>query len=531
MAPVKIYKGKAVDEGYCCSRCGRAASKKIKERDRIHRGWKEKTVFMSFKDFKAGVTKCKCGEPFYTAIGEKKVVATKGGRSSFASRRVVSVGKKIRRLSEKGIVFDTFIVDEAHEYREASTLQHRNMADITVAAKNIVAMSGTWTSGNARDLFYLFWKLMPHKLKEYGHKYYQLKEWEECYGASSWRETTIAADKKQRNSFTAAGICPRVFPRFMVENFVFLKLNDMERGRKLQYKEEKIVTPMSDEMRDAYLDYEKTVRETIIDLANKIIGIDTIQTARDLGRPLTDDEIKEIKGRVYLQFARTGVRSRFRWLDAPTNQVSISAVDTTGTVHTMNRTVDKPFSYGATTAKEEDFIHRCKKAPHGVLVYIENTGDSTVADRLISLLDDAGIKGAFMEASIPVAARSEWMEKAWNNGNKVVFCNPRLVATGLNLYDYTDIIFYQPCLSVFTARQGCRRSLRLMQTKPVNVAFYAHDNSIQKHALDLLLEAMDIARQAEGDVDSYGIETGEGSNDNILKILINSYSRELMEQE
>jgi len=527
----RVHKGKKVEgDAFRCPKCGLAATKKVKFKDKMTGVRKEKTVFKEFKDVKNAKTKCQhCGEPFYSAFEGKKIVTAAGGRASFSSRRVTSVGDKAERLSRKGVVFNTLIIDEAHEYRESTTLQHRNMVKLAMASQNKVAMSGTWTSGNAKDLFFLFWALMPKQMTEFGHNYHMLSEWEQQYGAKMWREVQTSEGNVTRKSKTAAGICPRIFPRFMVENFVFLKLNDMERGRKLDYKEHEINAEMPDNMREAYLEYEECIGDAIREVVNTVAAKNIIFQTKEIGRPLTDEEMKIIKMEVLSNAARTGIRQRFKWLDAPTNDVTVSMADMMGHVHSQTKTINAKLSSSFISPKEEQFVERCKKAPNGVLAFIENSGDSVVADRLIDLLEQSGVKAAFMEASVPVNARSEWMEKARDKGIKVVICNPRLVATGLNLYDFTDIVFYQPCFSIFTARQGSRRSLRLMQTKAVNVAFYSHDNSIQQQGLRMLLEGIDVARQAEGDVESYGIETGTQTNDSILKQLVKSYAGELSE--
>jgi len=218
------------------------------------------------------------------------------------------------------------------------------------------------------------------------------------------------------------------------------------------------------------------------------------------------------------------VRMRMNWLDVPHTDVSITFTDVAGVDYTIGSGLK--LNNAVTTPKEKEMLKIVKESKQGVLIFIEASGDDVLANRIIEKLEEEGVSAKYMSRDIAVKKRQEWLEKAYRDGNKVVICNPRTVSTGLNLYDYTDILFYQPVLNTFTVRQASRRSLRLMQTKPVQVYFMAHGETCQEDALNMIATAIDSARQAEGDIAKYGIERISATNNNVLRELTKQFMDE-----
>jgi hypothetical protein len=75
------------------------------------------------------------------------------------------------------------------------------------------------------------------------------------------------------------------------------------------------------------------------------------------------------------------------------------------------------------------------------------------------VLERAGFRVAVLKAAVKAEAREEWIAARVAEGVEVLICNPRLVATGLDLLDYPSICWYQTDYSVYTMRQASRRSL------------------------------------------------------------------------
>ena len=78
--------------------------------------------------------------------------------------------------------------------------------------------------------------------------------------------------------------------------------------------------------------------------------------------------------------------------------------------------------------------------------------------------------------------------------------NAELVKTGLDLYEYPTINFYQTGYNVFSLRQAARRSWRIGQTVPVRVFFAVYRNTMQEIALSLVAKKLEVALMVEGEL-------------------------------
>lgn len=71
-------------------------------------------------------------------------------------------------------------------------------------------------------------------------------------------------------------------------------------------------------------------------------------------------------------------------------------------------------------------------------------------------------------------------------GAEVVIGNPRLVQTGLDLYDFPTLAFYQTGYSIYSLRQASRRSWRIGQEKDVHVHYLYYRPTLQEKAMRLM---------------------------------------------
>lgn len=85
-----------------------------------------------------------------------------------------------------------------------------------------------------------------------------------------------------------------------------------------------------------------------------------------------------------------------------------------------------------------------------------------------------------------------------NNPCDLLLANPELVKTGLDLLDFTTIIFYESTYNIFTLRQASRRSWRLGQKENIKVIFMAYKSTPQHLALDLISSKVNAASSLEG---------------------------------
>jgi hypothetical protein len=203
--------------------------------------------------------------------------------------------------------------------------------------------------------------------------------------------------------------------------------------------------------------------------------------------------------------------------DQPYDQPPVINVDTGETM------VDPPsLNKDVVRNKDIKFVELVKeKVENGekVLVYYNWTNRTDLKSRLPKQLENEGIKCAVMSTSIKSSEREAWVEKQVKEKNiDVLLCNPTLVETGLDLLDFTTIIFYQVGYNLFTLRQASRRSWRLSQTKDVTVYFMYYRNTVQEQALSLMATKLQAAMAIEGKFSEEGLNAMSNNQDVLTQI-------------
>ena len=131
-----------------------------------------------------------------------------------------------------------------------------------------------------------------------------------------------------------------------------------------------------------------------------------------------------------------------------------------------------------------------------------------------------------MPASVSARERQGWINKKVQEGIDVLICNPALVETGLNLLDFTTIVFYQMDDKLFTMRQASRRSLRLNQSHDVTVYILYFKDTVQENMLSLMANKLRAAMAVEGKFSEEGLNA-IGDTDSILTQLANNLIKDI----
>jgi hypothetical protein len=89
-----------------------------------------------------------------------------------------------------------------------------------------------------------------------------------------------------------------------------------------------------------------------------------------------------------------------------------------------------------------------------------------------------------------LAGHEEWIAKH-APGADVVISHPRLVETGLDLFDkagkynFPTLVFYETGYNLFTLRQAARRGWRIGQQEECLVFYFYYKDTMQERALSL----------------------------------------------
>ena len=139
-----------------------------------------------------------------------------------------------------------------------------------------------------------------------------------------------------------------------------------------------------------------------------------------------------------------------------------------------------------------DFCRAEKHQGRKVLVYVRQTGTRDIQDRIQHSLEDSGLRATILSGSVSPRQREEWIAKRADSLD-VLICNPKLVETGLDLVQFSSIVFAEIEYSLYTLWQALRRVWRLGQTKPVKALFSVYDGTMEAKALALIGKKMKAA--------------------------------------
>ncbi|HVY53387.1 MAG TPA: helicase, partial [Gammaproteobacteria bacterium] len=181
----------------------------------------------------------------------------------------------IKRYLPKGF-FSLLIVDESHEFKNASSAQGQAMGVLASQVDKVLLLTGTLMGGYGDDLFYLLWRILPQRMIEDGFKYnhrgslgtaamgFMRKHGvlKEVYKSTEGGNHRTARGKREYVHVSKApGFSPMGVARYLLPYTAFLKLRDLEQNALPDYQEHFINVAMTAEQADYYHSLEQTLKE------------------------------------------------------------------------------------------------------------------------------------------------------------------------------------------------------------------------------------------------------------------------------
>ena len=416
------------------------------------------------------------------AIQERLWEIAQNPQSSFPIRgacRRFPLSTYIKRKMRGRI--DTFVADELHEYNNNSG-QGDAMAEIFGASKQFVGMTATLINGYSSGIFHLLYRLVPGLMRKDGKSYRSPQTFHAEYGVmENVYETTDAAynanrraSKRKTKTRQLPGVSPLVFSRFLLEYTAFLSLADM--GKELpDYEEIPVPVEMPDDVMSAYKEAEREIRQVLKSdqkaaqkLLSTYMNLLTVYPDQPYDQP---DIVHPIDGHI---------------ISHPSNEACFDDI----------------------LPKEEAVLKKVKeKISVGGRVIIYTSWTRTDSQqKLLKLLTGEGIRTEILPPSVPPEKREDWVEKRVRSGCQVLITNPKCVETGLDLNDFTTLIFYSMGYNLFTLRQASRRSWRINQNAPrVEVYMFYYANTMQAKAMKLMASKLAVAGIIEGNLSEEGL--------------------------
>lgn len=410
-------------------------------------------------------------------------------KSGIRAPRKYPIAKYIHKHM-KGCI-DYLVADEIHQLKGSDTAQGEALGDIASIAKHTLVLTGTLLNGYASGIYYILYRLFAGEMKKEGYEYDAPDVFAKEYGVvkteSSFEWDSGSQGRRHGASKTKylPGVSPLVFTKFLLENAAFISQEDIASGLP-GYQEIPVAVKMDEELASAYEMLEDDVRR--------------------------NSNIYRGGMRIMAQM----VQSLTVYPDQPFDQPPI--VDPKdGSIVAQPMDLDSSRHY----AKELKLLELCQEkvnAGEKVLVYYHWTNRTNIGRRLKGLLEEHGIKTTVMGSNIKAKDRDAWIKERLAGGTQVLICNPSLVETGLDLLDFTTIIFFQMGYNLFTMRQASRRSWRLSQEHDIEVYFMYYKDTVQERAISLMATKLQASMAIEGKFSEEGLNAMSNNEDILTQI-------------
>ncbi|MFC5402348.1 hypothetical protein [Cohnella soli] len=454
-----------------------------------------------------------CGAPLWQAKNKD--------RRSFSGEQRPPGGVAPRKVSPADLLkryfknkFDLAIGDECHELTGGSAQAHAFHV-LMQCSKHALAMTGTLMNGYASNLFELFYRMFPNRLKENGFKWGDVGRWVDLYGV---REKVTKIRKSDKLNSSSNGkprvsikempaAAPQLFTDMLSDVACFIQMSDMFE-----------VLP------------ELTEGPMFVPLAHdrKMIACETSIMRRPGTKRRPSKGMRLVAPSWYLERNLASVEDRLR--DAVMAELECGQSVLMGSLlSTLLSYPDVPFNfqgvYHPDTGEEIvspdyrlsdrviypkeveliKFVRERVKAGRKVGVYATFTGKLGTLQRLQMLLEERGFKTAVLESDIEGPEREEWISQREKEGCQVLLTNPILVSTGLDLLGFPSLFFYQTGYRLSIVRQASRRHWRIGQKNLCETVYCGYKDTMQELAINLMAAKMSAALALEGQFSQEGL--------------------------
>jgi hypothetical protein len=437
----------------------------------------------------------------------------KGGRTKYSALWQADRSKIVRMAPIEYIGrympewWDYAIADELHQLANL-TAQGNALGVLAHAARRFLGLTGTLLSGYADDLFNTLFRTDAKQMLADGYEWGPVgrERFTRDFGVIETVERISAEDnacsKKTKKSVMVKrkpGASPLLFGKYLMDQCAFVGLEDISPNLP-RYREEVAPITMDEAVRTAYEQMEEEITACLKEHHGNHSVVSTM-----LNTLLAWPDHPYGFGTLYgFEFdPETKCRERF----------------------VIAETVDLDTS--VTYAKEQALIGEIKNQlarGRKCQVYAVYTTKHDVITRLESLMRREGIRVGVLRATVPTHKREAWYREQLRRGIDVAICHPKIVETGLDLFEFPTILFHETGYSLHTLRQASRRSWRIGQRLPVEVKFFAYKDTMQEVCLRLMGKKLLVALAMEGKFASDGLQAIDGDDD-----MFTAMARELVE--
>jgi len=374
------------------------------------------------------------------------------------------------------------IADESHQFKSKSSDRGVAFHQLVTAAKWTLTLTGTFFGGKSTSIFWLLHRLNHGVRRDFA--FHDEKRWARLYGVlettrrrrrddDADEDGVYTGNRRYRNQAKEQpGVSPAIVSR-LLDTTIFLSLKDLNLALPA-YKEEVVALDMLDDQSQQYHSMDSSLKQL------------AVQSSRYLS--------------TWLQWSLARPNSAFRDEVVLVDEVDGEDGKSVRKVPLMELPAINPNGH-KWLPKENwlaDFCKLEKQQGRKVLIYVRQTGTRDIQDRVMMPLQANGLRVSILGNNIDPRKREEWIAKRVNTIDALI-CNPRLVETGLDLVQFSSVVFFEIEYSLYTLWQSVRRVWRLGQTQPVKAIFSVYSSAMEATALALMGRKMKAAQLVYGD--------------------------------
>lgn len=399
---------------------------------------------------------------------------------SFSGMRRQSIADYIARHARGR--FKLLVADEVHQFKSKSSDRGVAFHQLITATRWTLTLTGTFFGGKSTSIFWLLHRLNHGVRRDFA--FHDEKRWARLYGVlETTRRRRRGEDADEDGVYTGnrryrnqakeqPGVSPAIVSR-LLDTTVFLSLKDLNLALP-SYKEEVVTLDMLDEQARQYSLMDSNLK----------------QMAVQSGRYLS----------TWLQWSLARPNSAFRDETVIVDEVDDRNNKLIRKVPLMELPAIQPDGQ-EWLPKENWLLNFCKQEKQQgrkVLIYVRQTGTRDIQDRVEEPLLAGGLRTEILSGRVDPRKREEWIAKRASSLDALI-CNPRLVETGLDLVQFSTVVFFEIEYSLYTLWQSVRRIWRLGQTRPVKAIFSVYNSAMEATALSLMGRKMKAAQLVYGD--------------------------------
>jgi hypothetical protein len=322
--------------------------------------------------------------------------------------------------------FKLLVADEAHQFKSKSSDRGVAFHQLVTAAKWTLTLTGTFFGGKSTSIFWLLHRLNHGVRRDFA--FHDEKRWARLYGVlettrrrrrddDADEDGVYTGNRRYRNQAKEQpGVSPAIVSR-LLDTTIFLSLKDLNLALPA-YKEEVVALDMLDDQADQYRSMDSSLKQL------------AIQSSRYLS--------------TWLQWSLARPNSAFRDEVVVVDEVDGTDGKSVRKVPLLELPAINPNGH-KWLPKEgwlSDFCKLEKQQGRKVLIYVRQTGTRDIQDRVMMPLQANGLRVSILGGNVDPRKREEWIAKRVNTIDALI-CNPRLVETGLDLVQFSSVVFFE----------------------------------------------------------------------------------------